>query len=325
MRHTFLILIAVYFCFFSILSKSNETKSTNIPQVIQAIYNNDLDTLEEMLRGGMSPNDRSGGSSFIHIAVMANKLDVVKLFLKFKANLKAEGTQNLIETAIANRNNEMVRLLIDNGAYLNKPSFAGTLWRPPLISAVMLNDRQLVEYLLAKGADVNALDGFSSSNSIEWASSYGYCEIMQLIKNAGGDITNRDSEGCTAIMLAAKEGREQATKLLLEWGANVNERDNDGKTALMHACENGHLPTVELLLSHGADASIKARGENNARSYAGAYLINKLLKETDKSELEKCKSDAEVKAALMRHIMKEDETLLIKCAGNDRNAGLIFN
>ena len=62
-----------------------------------------------------------------------------------------------------------------------------------------------------------------------------------------GDVNARNSEGGTALILAAKNGRKAVIKLLLAAGADVTAEDWEGKTALALAYERGRPEIVEIL------------------------------------------------------------------------------
>ena len=66
-----------------------------------------------------------------------------------------------------------------------------------------------------------------------------------------------DSNGKTALILAAGEGYPMMIKLLLERGADHDTQDTNRRTALMEAALWGRFKNVEHLLDHGADKDIK--------------------------------------------------------------------
>ena len=65
-------------------------------------------------------------------------------------------------------------------------------------------------------------------------------ESLELLFAAGGRLEDRDNEGTTPLILAARAGKFEAIKWLLDHGAEIGAKDNDGKTAEDWARENGH-------------------------------------------------------------------------------------
>ena len=62
-----------------------------------------------------------------------------------------------------------------------------------------------------------------------------YAVLLKLFKKARADLNLQQSEGYTALMLAAKNGYLLAVRELLYVGVDLNIRDNKGNTALMLA------------------------------------------------------------------------------------------
>ena len=69
--------------------------------------------------------------------------------------------------------------------------------------------------------------------------------------------------GERALLVAAKEGREDLVELLLGFKAEVDARDAHGATPLFISARNGHTITVLALLQAGAavDAKTKENGQ----------------------------------------------------------------
>ncbi|XP_039041630.1 ankyrin repeat domain-containing protein 17-like isoform X2 [Hibiscus syriacus] len=73
---------------------------------------------------------------------------------------------------------------------------------------------------------------------------------------------NRNAGGFYALHCAARYGDLDAVTLLTSRGYDVNVPDGDGCTPLMLAAREGHGPMCELLISHGANCDFKnAKGE----------------------------------------------------------------
>jgi len=67
----------------------------------------------------------------------------------------------------------------------------------------------------------------------------------------------KNSNGWTALHLAAEYGREEVMQLLLDKGSDVAAKDTSGRTALDLAAEYGHRGVVLLLLHKGSDVVAK--------------------------------------------------------------------
>jgi len=83
----------------------------------------------------------------------------------------------------------------------------------------------------------------------------GHAQCLELLLRAGANVDHEKSDGWTALMFAANAGYTQCLALLLSEGASVDHADSDGWTALMLAARAGHAQCLELLLSKGANVN----------------------------------------------------------------------
>jgi Ankyrin repeats (many copies) len=116
---------------------------------------------------------------------------------------------------------ERVRSLLNEqpGLVSHKPDAAGT----PLSLAVWRGHKEVVELLLAKGADVNARDTYGQTPLSEAVSSPYMAEanrlpILELLLAHGADISGTDSHGKTPVRLATENGRKEVAEFLRQHG-----------------------------------------------------------------------------------------------------------
>lgn len=93
--------------------------------------------------------------------------------------------------------------------------------------AALLGEADVVNYLIGKGADVNARDEQGRTALMEAVNAYKQDVISALI-DAGADINAGDNRGCTALMRAAYIGYPELVKYLLSKSADKNQKDYDG-------------------------------------------------------------------------------------------------
>ncbi len=116
----------------------------------------------------------------------------------------------------------------------------------------------LIIVLTATGLLVASLSVSKDINSqLTSAASAGKIAQVESILNRGAHPDAHDTNGKTALGLAAFNGNLETVKLLLDNGANVNVRGQYGKTPLMAASAKGHHAVVRLLLDRGADVNAK--------------------------------------------------------------------
>jgi ankyrin repeat protein len=146
------------------------------------------------------------------------------------------------------------KILQKNPKLVNKKGEFG--WTP-LYKAAFNGNREVAELLIAKGANVNALDSKGSSPLHISASSKdvvfnknilnGRIEVAKILLSKGAPIDAKDNNGSTALHIAAREGSQRIAELLIVEGADVNARDNNNRTPLELATEEKHPEIVDLL------------------------------------------------------------------------------
>jgi uncharacterized protein len=123
---------------------------------------------------------------------------------------------------------------------------------PVVALAAFLGHREVVEYLAAHGADVNAVaTNGSGYNALTGAVTSGQAEVVQWLLEHGANANYRYSAGYSPLLTAAANGRLDIAKLLLAHGADPHAATNDGKTPLSLAMERNH-PEVAALFQMGA-------------------------------------------------------------------------
>lgn len=140
-----------------------------------------------------------------------------------------------------------------------------------------------------------ALENVNKSQAInrykkEYLQDYMKDEIAELPDNYETADTplisnpnERDSNGQTLLMKAAKAGNEWQLKLLIDSGADINLKDKDGWTALMYAVRyQESLSAVNLLVNANAEIKDTNKYDSSALLLAACYnnnpeILKKLL------------------------------------------------
>lgn len=151
--------------------------------------------------------------------------------------------------------------------------------RTALEHAVLNNNREMVQVLLAAGADVNSRDA-SKQTALMLLGSETTVEIVWDLINAGAKVNLRDEEGDTALTEIASEKNLPALMALLHAGAKVENKNDEGQTALIVAARSEQVANVRALVRAGADINARDKKGWTALDHAleeGNYLVIKLL------------------------------------------------
>ncbi|CAH1635439.1 unnamed protein product [Spodoptera littoralis] len=154
-----------------------------------------------------------------------------------------------------------VKELVEAGWDVNQPDHETVTL---LHWAAINNRREIIQYLLSKGAAVDAVGGELQSTPLHWATRQGHLEATVLLVRAGADPTLRDAEGCACLHLAAQFGHTAVVAYLVARGVTPDAPDAAGMTPLMWACwKVSAVDPARLLLTLGASPRPADRSHGN--------------------------------------------------------------
>ena len=115
----------------------------------------------------------------------------------------------------------------------------------PLILAAYNEQPEIVDFLLANGADLDVQDA-AGNTALMGVSFKGYKDVAKKLIDAGADVNVRNSNGAPALTFAATFGHLQIAELLLQKGADLTLRDSRGKSPIDHAVIQENEAMIEL-------------------------------------------------------------------------------
>jgi ankyrin repeat protein len=126
----------------------------------------------------------------------------------------------------------------------------------------------------------------------------GDAELVRVLVEAGADLNVQESEGWTALMLAANGHDVVLAEVLLNAGASHDLRLPDGRTAVDLAGEHGRTREALSLVIEQREAGKREDRERWLESDAGRSMVGELGRARGRAgELEKCLEDVENRAS----------------------------
>uniref|UniRef100_A0A0G4HNR4 Uncharacterized protein n=1 Tax=Chromera velia CCMP2878 TaxID=1169474 RepID=A0A0G4HNR4_9ALVE len=210
-------------------------------------------------------------------AVVEGKLEAARMLLQAGAEVDAvcEGLPGIEETplliAISKGNLPAVQLLVEGGADLEKRSYMKT----PLLFAIDKERLEIAQYLVSAGADMSAEDD-NGQKPLDYAAYLGLTDLLEFMLMKGADLNAKTSggwvKGFSAVHHAAVGGNMETVLALLRRGVDVNCRDDKGRTPIFCTVMQGrgtardNVEVAECFLSWGADL--------NARNSDGCTILH---------------------------------------------------
>jgi uncharacterized protein len=185
-------------------------------QFFRAAQVDDARRIKPILARGLDPNLREPerGETGIIVALRHDSMRVFNLLLS-QPNIKLESAA-------------------DNG-------------NTALMMAAFKKNKAALLALLEKGAQVNR-PGWTA---LHYAAAAGDTEIMRILLDQHAYIDAESPTGMTPLMIAAREGMEDAVKLLLAEGADARLKDRGFKSTAGEFAERAEKPWIaEAIRAH---------------------------------------------------------------------------
>ncbi|XP_034094499.1 ankycorbin isoform X2 [Gymnodraco acuticeps] len=126
-----------------------------------------------------------------------------------------------------------------------------------LLAAVEHGEAEKVAPLLAKkGASSVKLDSEGKS-ALHVAAARGHTDCLAVILAHGADLSITDAAGLNPLHLAAKSNHIECCKKLIQSKCPIDAVDSSGKAALHHAAASGNIQTVQLLCELKTPVNLK--------------------------------------------------------------------
>jgi ankyrin repeat protein len=262
----------------------NRAQADGMTALHWAAMNDDLAMTEALLNAGAKPDveTRLGAITPLFIASKNGNPAVVEALLKAGANARAvdgTGATPLMITA-SSGSAEAVESLIAHGAQVNAKEAAHG--QTALMFAAAANRGNAVRALMRHGADAEIATRVAdpgcgtlfakpmgcggADNADDEAANAPASAGQQTAKSKGGKSGDAPARrrrgptvmgGMTALLFAARDGREDAAQALVEYGANIDDPGAGEKmTPLVIAIVNGHYDLAMYFLNHGANPNL---------------------------------------------------------------------
>jgi ankyrin repeat protein len=223
-------------------------------------------------------------------------LNNLNKFEALNSNKVKDLVTNKLHDACSSRNKELVEFLIESGAdvnYINKEGHT------PLMIACQKGDSKTAKLLIKNGARVD-FQFQKNSTALMHAINSKNIDLINLILKNTKNIDFENNDGDTALIIAVQNGDSKIASLLIEAGAHIDQLTSTGESALSVACECNLAEMLDFLIGKLGHF---ARNENNFLSH---YPLSTIIEN----------GDAEVMSVLLKNgllinALKEESWRLI--------------
>jgi ankyrin repeat protein len=213
------------------------------------------------------------GTTPLQLAVYHDDVAEVQRLLKAGANVSLANNYGVTPMSLAAdvANTQVIKMLLDAGADANSPNADG---QTALHAVARTGNVEAAELLVKQGAKVDAKEKFGGQTPLMWASARRHPKMMQFLISKGADVNasstdrnyqrhvqaegrpkNLDSGGLTPLLYSARENCMACVKVLLDNKADINLPDPDGVSPLLIAIMNSNWDLAKQLMLAGADVN----------------------------------------------------------------------
>jgi ankyrin repeat protein len=219
----------------------------NATGFFKAIASDDVGAIRTFYQTQFDPNVMNEKGDTPLTFALANDIKTFKVLLeKVDVNLRDKQGNTAPYLALVKDKREQFDLLMAKNPDVKLTSKDD---KTLLQLAASKEDEVLIRDLIARGADVNAVDKIEGSiPMIETCiSRRPNMEIIKLFLDKGAKINQQGNNKATCLIYVASNGNAAAVEELLKLGADPKLKDKDGKTALDWAKYQKHDSVVAVL------------------------------------------------------------------------------
>src|SRR6266852_7811801 len=219
--------------------------SMQTDEFLEAIRKGNLQKINQLLDTTpiLANSKAKNGVSAILLALYHGHQDIAQTVAAKKHEL------DIFEASVLGKLEQVKNLMDHNPSIANSYSPDGFI---PVALAAYLGQKEVTEYLILKGANVNAIaKNATGFTALTGAIANNHAEISKILVKKGADVNQRYEGGVSPLMEASLNGNLELVKFLLENGADPTAKTGDGKTPMSLAKEKNQVEVVEALKRHG--------------------------------------------------------------------------
>ncbi|XP_033341670.1 tankyrase isoform X2 [Megalopta genalis] len=201
----------------------------------------------------------------LHEAAAKGKYEIVRLLLRHGADATKKNRDGATPLDLVRDGDQDVADLLRGNSALLDAAKKGNLAR--------------VQRLVTQD-NINCRDAQGrNSTPLHLAAGYNNLEVAEFLLERGADVNAQDKGGLIPLHNASSYGHLDIAALLIKYNTVVNATDKWGFTPLHEAAQKGRTQLCALLLAHGADPFLKNQEGQTPVDLASADDVRCLLQD----------------------------------------------
>jgi hypothetical protein len=168
------------------INMSEENKTLCL-KAIHFIKENKIDDLKKLLdeNSGFLIADYKifSGSTMLYDAVYAGNIDICNFLIEFQIDINEEARNDTALGVAAKQGYlHICKWMLDHGAFVDGSILSVTT---PLINSIIFGHAEVAKFLIAKGANINAVHLTQNKTPLDYAKIWGLKEIEDILTSKG--------------------------------------------------------------------------------------------------------------------------------------------
>ncbi|SET21646.1 ankyrin repeat domain-containing protein [Anaerobranca gottschalkii] len=174
--------------------------------------------------------------------------------------------------AVEKGNKQMVSFLVERGADVNKEIF-GRIYSNAMIVAIDQEDIEMIELLVSLGYDIKSKNHRGENPLIFALKREKSLEIIEKLVELGVELDDTDDLDKNPLHWAALSGSQDIYDYLLTFQLDEWEKTDQGETMIHLATKSGNLQFLKYIISRGFDVYAKNNLGQNILFYVSNYDV----------------------------------------------------
>ena len=232
---------------------------TPIHKSVLGLVGTPLETQINLSKEYINVKDAGGRTAFMW-ATRRGDLSSMELLIRYEADIHATDIYNVsaLHKAVADANDECVKLLLENGADPNHREDSGS---QPLHNICFTTHRReaSIQALIERGADINGKCN-NGATSLSWCVGFdnpNSLHNMKCLIECGADVDTVNNRGDSPVMLAVSFNRSHFVRYLVDVGSNLQLQRKNGSHILHLAASCAGPEVWEILREAAKDGRMK--------------------------------------------------------------------
>jgi len=238
----------------------------------------DLVDIESCLSLGLNPNAQDqNGRVFIELALDQKNEDLLRLLLNYGADPFILSSGGIPCNILARTIWPPAGTILEESQLNSWVSGAQSSSGDYLQKAIEVDNAILTSSILSAGFEADSVlpNGIIP---LAWAAFSGNLQSLNMLIRHGAD-PNAEFDTRSALIIAAMNNYPDLVNSLCKGGADVDNYDGTHTSALMFAAEYGYMEIANILLKYGADKSLTNLNNKNAFDIAQSNGHSDLAKQ----------------------------------------------